>query len=159
MPAKKTAKKVAGKAPEEPKMVEVEVTAEILEKAPELKADGVSMGDLIEVTAEEAKKFGVTAEVKEEKPVESEKGAMAILKGEEYVRTFGPDQKEAMKEFLSKNPNCVAVPDKDVKELEVPYEVKEKGGAIKHTAKRFTDKADAVKFKNEHRSVCVLVKK
>lgn len=142
--------------PAEPKMVEVEVTQEYLDANPELKDNKIEVGDIIEVTEAEAKAMGKAAEAVT--PADkSPKGAVAVLKGNEYVRTYAPDQKDELKEFLSKNSTYTTVPDASIEALEVPYSIKDKTtGAVTRTSRKFENKAEAVAFRNEHRSVCLV---
>ena len=45
---------------------------------------------------------------------------------------------------------------KSIESVDVPYEVKRTDGTINRTSKRFTDKEDAIRFRNENRSTCVV---
>lgn len=145
----------------EPKMVEFEVTEAYLAVNPELAENDINVGDIIEITEEEAKV--ASGELKEIKTDalkgkgKAKSGAMAVLKNEkEYVRTYSADQEAELTEFLSKDSAYSAVPDASIESVDVPYEVKQKDGSINRTSKRFTDKAEAIRFKNEHRSTCLV---
>lgn len=133
---------------------EFEVTQEYLDANPELIEKGIAVGDTIEVDGVDS----APDETPAEKPKAS-KGAMAVLKnGTEYLRTYGADQKEELAEFLSKSASYSAVPDASIEALDVPYEIKDiTTGVITRTAKRFVDKDQAIQFRNEHRSNCVVV--
>ena len=140
----------------EGKTVEVTVTQEMFDAMPELSTNGIKVGDLVAMPEAEAAPF------MKEKPAQpaapSGKGAMAVLKGNEYIRTYGKDQKDELDEFLSKKgAEYTAVPDDSIDEVEVTYEVKGKDGVISRPAQRFSDKAAAILFKNEHRSTCIVV--
>lgn len=138
------------------KTVEVTVTQEMLDAMPQLGANDIHVGDLVSMSEAEAAPFMKEKEEKTEKPV-STKGATAVLKGNEYIRTYGADQKDELAEFLSKNPSYTSVPDASIAELEVRYDVKKTDGTIDHTSKRFSDKAEAILFRNEHRSTATVV--
>ena len=161
MAAKKTAAKktAAPETPATPATVEVVVTEKMLASMPDMAANGIVVGDTVSMDAAEAAPFLEEAgEKKVEKPVASPKGSMAVLKnGNEYVRTYGADQKDELAEFLSKDAAYSAVPDAQVEAVEVTYTVKQKDGTVTHTSQRFSDKAEAVRFRNEHRSVALVV--
>lgn len=143
------------------KMVEFEVTEAYLAANPELAENDINVGDIIEITEEEAKV--ASGELKEIKTDGSKgkgkakSGAMAVLKnGTEYVRTYSADQEAELAEFVSKDAAYSAVPDESIESVDVPYEVKQKDGTTNRTSKRFTNKAEAIQFKNEHRSSCLV---
>lgn len=137
-----------------PETMEFTVTEEYLKANPELSTNGIEVGDIIELPAAEVESIE-SGEGPKAPVVPTGKGAMAILKnGTEYVRTYGPDQKEEMAEFLSKDAAYTAVADASISQIEVPYSTKQKDGTINRTEKRFEDKGEAILFRNEHRSVC-----
>lgn len=151
--------KVTKKEAEEIKMVEITVTEEYLASNPELRENGIEVGDLIEVSEAEAQASEEVTKETPAKKAKAMKGAMAVLKnGTQYIRTYGADQADALAEFLSKDSAYSAVPDEDVVSLEVKYEVKGKDGSRNHTSKTFTDKEEAIAFSNEQRSSCTVVK-
>jgi len=155
MAAKKKAAEKKVVADTIPEKVEVEVTQDVLDAMPELIENGIALGDTVEMDAEEAAPF------LKEKPAPAPaptKGAMAVLKGREYIRTYSADQKDELKQFLDKKgPEYTAVPDSSIDEVEVTYEVKATDGTISRPSKRFTDKAEAIVFRNEHRSNVMVV--
>lgn len=158
------AKAADKKAPKEEKKVELEVTQEMLDANPGFATEenGIVAGDMIEVSeAEAAALTGTKPAVKpDEKKTapKGSKGAMAVLKNDsEYVRTYGEDQADELASFLSKSPAYTAVADESIAEVEVPYETKNTDGSINRTSRRFTNKAEAILFRNEHRSTCLVV--
>ena len=155
---------MAKKEEKKDKMVEVTVTQEMLDANPTLATEenGIVVGDVIEVTEAEAAALSGEGDKKEEKKedkkaAKASKGAMAVIKNGEYIRTYSADQSEELASFLSKDSAYEAVPDESIAEVEVPYEVKNTDGTINRTAKRFTDKSEAILFKNEHRSNVLVV--
>lgn len=91
------AKKTESKAKEDKKAKvqteEVVVTQEYLDNHPELEAEGVAVGDTIEVAVapkETSSKLDLDGEV-------------AIVKGAEFIRVYPEGNEENVKSFLSKN--------------------------------------------------------
>lgn len=136
---------------------EITVDQDYLDAHPELADKGIEVGDII-TEDDEPTPPNPAAAAPVAKPAVKGKGAMAVLKGNEYVRTYPADQMDELNEFLGKKGDShTAVPDESIAEIEVPYTVKNKEtGAVEHTSKTFTDKADAILFKNEQRSVCLV---
>lgn len=143
----------------EAKMVEFTVTEEYLTANPSLTANGIEVGDLIEISKAEFDAIGSEGcESKAKKPAVVAKGAMAVLKnGTEFVRVYESDQSAELEEFLSKDGAYTAVPASTIAGIEVPYSVKQKDGSINRTEKKFDDFADAILFRNEHRSICKVI--
>lgn len=155
------AEKKAKAKVEEPKTKEMEVTPEYFEAHPELEGMGITIGDIIEVDANEEE---VPSEPKAEVKAPAKtatKGATAILKGTEYVRTYGADQKEAVEEFLTKDSKYSAIEDSKVLAVDVSYRITDvKTGVVSTNTKRFEDKAEGIAFRNAHKgTVCVAVLK
>lgn len=160
--AKTAAQKKAEKEVAKEKEVvskEFTVTQEYMDAHPEIKENGIAVGDIIELDENEVVGEEEESDEKETKAAKGSKGAMAVLaNGNEYIRTYGADQKDELKEFVSKDSKYSAVPDESVQALEVPYQVKDKTtGVINHTSRTFTDKAEAIAFRNEQRSICKVV--
>ncbi len=145
MTAKKDEKKkkaVGGVAPKAPKagaMEEVVVDEAYLEAHPELKAEGVAVGDTIEVPA-------VPKKTSEKLDLD---GEVSILKGEEYVRTYPEGSEEAVNEFMSKG-NYVAVPASSVVKVQVSFKVTDaKTGVVSRTMIAFTEESHGESFKED----------
>jgi len=114
----KSAKVGAVKAPEKEEkkakkgeVEEVTVTKDYLEAHPELEAEGVSVGDVIEVPVAP----------KETSPKLKMSGAVAILKGEEFVRVYPEGSEEQVKSFLSKDGKYVAIDPEKIASVTVSW--------------------------------------
>lgn len=107
-------KKETKKAEKKSKVVETEtlvVDEAYLEAHPDLKDEGVAVGDTIEVPAvpkETAKGLDLDGEV-------------SILKGEEYIRTYPEGNEENVKSFLSKDGKYVAVDPASIVSIQVSW--------------------------------------
>lgn len=112
----------------------VEVTEELFALNKELfEAEGVEVGATIELTKElseslsfpegfDLAKQGETKEdAKAEKKGKSVSCPVAILKGDEYVRTYEKGQEEQAAMFLGKNPSYVAVEPEQVASITVQW--------------------------------------
>lgn len=144
---------------EETKTKEMEVTPEYFKAHPELEGMGIVVGDIIEVDANEVETPSAPVEEATKKAT-TLKGATAILKnGNEYVRTYGADQKESVTEFLSKDSKYSAIEDSKVKAVDVSYKIIDaKTGVVSTNTKRFEDKEEGIRFRNSHKgTICIAV--
>lgn len=152
--AKKLAaqKKAAADAAKAPKMIEVEVTQEMLDANPEWATNGVVVGDTIEIPNED---------VKEEPPVKPVKkgksGLFAIVTNNgEYIRTY--EDEDLAEEFVGKDGNRKIVDPSEISILKVTYDVKDaKTGVISQKTQNFSfeDRDAAIDLKHEKKGVCL----
>lgn len=98
----------------------LEVTQEILDLNPELLA-GVEVGDEVEMS-DEIKLPEEKAEVKAPKI----KGDIAILKGDEYIRTYSAELAETARDFINKDPNRTMIGADSIDSIIVSWRESEK---------------------------------
>jgi hypothetical protein len=148
-------KKVGAVKPAKKEVEELVVTQEYFDAHPELEADGVAVGDTIEVPVapkETDSKLNLDKEV-------------SILKGMEYIRTYPAGMKEAVAGFLSKDEGkYVAVDPKKIVSVTVSWResIKRKDedtgrmvdtGRMETKTSVFTEKTHGVDFKKKARSL------
>jgi hypothetical protein len=108
MAAKKVEAKKVAKAKE---VEEIVVSQEYFEAHPELEAEGVSVGDTIEVPVmpkETSDKLDLDAET-------------AIIKGSEFIRVYPEGNEENVKSFLSKDSKYVAISPASINRITVSW--------------------------------------
>ncbi len=134
---------------------EVVVDQAYIEAHPDLEAEGVKVGDTIEVSVA---------------PKETSKGLdldgeVSILKGSEYIRTYPEGNEENVKSLLSKDSKYVAVEAESIVEITVTWresikrESENNPGRMTDTGKMetksvtFSEKTNGENFKAEARSL------
>lgn len=130
MAAKKTGAKVKAKKDvvveeEEAASNVVVVTEEYLAEHPELIEEGVAVGDTIGVDPEPKKEVVEEPKVKTDAKLDLD-GEVAIVKNEEYIRTYPAGNEENVKSFLSKDGKYAAVEPKKILSITVSWRESER---------------------------------
>jgi len=136
------------------------ITQEDLDANPELVAQGVNVGDEVELSQDE----DVTEEVEEEvAPVKAKSksktnGAYAVVTtGSEYIRTY--DNKEVAESFAAKESGRLVIEDANISSIVVEYTGRNANGERVELSKIFTEvdgadwKQEALLFARESRGI------
>lgn len=168
--AKKTTKPVGGAVKKPEDTEEILVTEEYLAAHPDLVAEGVEVGDKIEVPTAPAT---VGDDETEDAPVVGPKvkddgSGFSVVRDGEYIRTY--KEKALAEQFCSKagRENCKVILASSIAKVVVEYDVENKETGVRSTATKFftedingpTFKDEALAFNNEnHGFVKVVFKK
>lgn len=159
--AKKAEKAAGGAIAKAPKTVEKVLTQEDFDLDNTLAGQGYKIGDKVMVEDENVDAPDVVSGNKVAAPKKAA-DSVDIIKGNEYVRTYtreihGDDFMDAAREYVEGHKGSAMADSDSITGVNVVYRaIDKKTKASYETSRPFTDKAEALRFRNEVNGVCTI---